>query len=81
MPSYGFNGIASAFLANCNPIGVVFSSILIRYLNAGGDYLVKVGFNRYVADVVVAVIIYMAGFTRIIKEMLSKTKFFKREAK
>ncbi len=71
LPSYGFNGIASAFLANCNPIGIVFSSLLIRYLNAGGDYLVKVGFNRYVADVVVAVIIYMAGFTRIIKEAIT----------
>ncbi len=71
LPAYGFNGIASAFLANCNPIGVVFSSLLIRYLNVGGDYLVKVGFNRYVADVVVAVIIYMAGFTRIIKEAIT----------
>ncbi len=71
LPSYGFNGIASAFLANCNPIGIVFSSLLIRYLNAGGDYLVKFGFNRYVADVVVAVIIYMAGFTRIIKDAIN----------
>ena len=71
LPAYGFNGIASAFLANCNPIGVVFSSLFIRYLNVGGDYLVKVGFNRYVADVVVAVIIYMAGFTRIIREWLN----------
>ncbi len=71
LPSYGFNGIASAFLANCNPIGIVFSSLLIRYLNAGGDYLVKFGFNRYVADVVVAVIIYMAGFTRIIKDTIN----------
>lgn len=71
LPAYGFNGIASAFLANCNPIGVIFSSLLIRYLNVGGDYLVKVGFNRYVADVVVAVIIYMAGFTRIIKEAIT----------
>jgi len=71
LPAYGFNGIASAFLANCNPIGVVFSSVFIRYLNMGGDYLVKVGFNRYVADIVVAVIIYMAGFTRIIREFLN----------
>lgn len=71
LPSYGFNGIASAFLANCNPVGIVFSSLLIRYLNAGGDYLVKFGFNRYVADVVVAVIIYMAGFTRIIKDAIN----------
>lgn len=72
LPAYGFNGIASAFLANCNPIGTIFSSILIRYLNMGGGSLVKVGFNRYVADVVVAVIIYMAGFTRIIKELINK---------
>ena len=71
LPAYGFNGIASAFLANCNPIGVIFSSLFIRFLNMGGDYLVKVGFNRYVADIVVAVIIYMAGFTRIIREWLS----------
>lgn len=71
LPAYGFNGIASAFLANCNPIGVIFSSLFIRFLNTGGDYLVKVGFNRYVADIVVAVIIYMAGFTRIIREWLN----------
>ena len=71
LPAYGFNGIASAFLANCNPIGVIFSSVFIRFLNMGGDYLVKVGFNRYVADIVVAVIIYMAGFTRIIREWLN----------
>lgn len=72
LPSYGFNGIASAFLANCNPIGVIFSSVLIRYLNIAGDSLVMIGFNRYAADVVVAAIIYMAGFSRIIKEALSK---------
>ena len=71
LPAYGFNGIASAFLANCNPVGVIFSSLFIRFLNMGGDYLVKVGFNRYVADIVVAVIIYMAGFTRIIREWLN----------
>ena len=74
LPAYGFNGIASAFLANCNPIGIIFSSVLIRYLNIGGDYLVSVGFNRYVADIVVAVIIYMAGFSRIIKETLGKNR-------
>lgn len=71
LPAYGFNGIASAFLANCNPIGVIFSSLFIRFLNVGGDYLVKVGFNRYVADIVIAVIIYMAGFSRIIREWLN----------
>lgn len=81
LPAYGFNGIAAAFLANCNPIGVIFSSVFIRYLNMGGDYLVKVGFNRYVADIVIAVIIYMAGFTRIIHEWLSGRKKNKKPEK
>lgn len=79
LPAYGFNGIASAFLANCNPIGVVFSSLFIRYLNMGGDYLVKVGFNRYVADIVVAAIIYMAGFSRIIREWIDGSHKKKKE--
>ena len=74
LPAYGFNGIASAFLANCNPIGVVFSSLFIRYLSKGGEYLVKVKFNRYVADFIVSVIIYMAGFTRIIREKMLKDR-------
>ena len=74
LPDYGFNGIASAFLANCNPIGVIFSSIFIRWLNMGGEYLTKVGFNRYFADIVIAVIIYLAGFTRIIGEVLTRMK-------
>ena len=72
LPAYGFNGIASAFLANCHPIGVIFSSIFIRWLNNGGEFLTGVGFNRYIADIVVAVIIYLAGFTRLISELIMK---------
>ena len=81
LPAYGFNGIASAFLANCNPIGTVFASIFIRYINMGGEYLTKVGFNRYVADIVIAVIIYLAGFSRIIRELLNKKRKPKNEPK
>jgi len=74
LPSYGFNGIASAFLANCNPIGVIISSLFIRYLNQGGEYLTSVGYNRYIADIIIAVIIYSAGFTRFVKELLNRRK-------
>jgi len=74
LPAYGFNGIASSFLANCNPIGTIFSSVFIRYLNMGGEYLTKVGYNRYIADIIIAIIIYTAGFTRIIREVLNKSK-------
>lgn len=81
LPDYGFNGIASAFLANCNPIGVIFSSIFIRWLNMGGEFLTKVGFNRYFADIVIAVIIYLAGFTRIIGEMIERFRSYREKKK
>ncbi len=72
LPAYGFNGIASAFLANCSPLGIILSSFFIRYINTGGEFLTKVNLNRYVADIVVAVIIYLAGFSRIILEGINK---------
>ncbi len=79
LPAYGFNGIASAFLANCHPIGIIFSSIFIRWINNGGEFLTGVGFNRYIADIVVAVIIYLAGFTRFVSELI--VKYRKRKEK
>ncbi|MBO7091331.1 MAG: hypothetical protein J6W23_06065, partial [Victivallales bacterium] len=59
----GFDGIAAAFLANCNPIGIIFTSIFIKYINTGGEYLANrnVQFSRYVADIIIATIIYVAG--------------------
>ena len=74
LPAYGFNGIASAFLASCNPIGIIFSSIFIRYLNMGGEFLTRVGYNRYIADIIISIIIYTAGFSRLVKEVLLKNR-------
>ena len=76
LPAYGFDGIAAAFLANCNPIGIIFTSIFIKYINTGGEYLANrnVQFSRYVADIIIATIIYVAGFSRIIRELLAKKR-------
>ena len=82
LPSYGFNGIASAFLASCNPVGIIFSSIFIRWISMGGEYLNKLGFNQYISDVVIAVIIYLAGFSRVFYEFIDyivKKKKLKKE--
>lgn len=35
----GFNGIATALLANSNPIGTIFSSLFISHISVGGAYL------------------------------------------
>lgn len=68
LPSQAFNGIPVALLASNNPIGVIFTGILLRYLNEGGGNLVFAGFNMYIADIVIALIIYFAGFSKLIRD-------------
>lgn len=74
LPDYGFNGIPAALLANCDPIGVIFSATFLRYISASGSRLQLAGFNSYIAAVISSVIIYFSGFSRLFLELLSKKK-------
>jgi simple sugar transport system permease protein len=80
LPAYGFNGIPAALLANCNPIGVIFSALFIRYINAASNYLSSAGFNQYFGDIIVAIIIYLAGFSRVFKNFIKMVaRWFKKK--
>lgn len=71
LPNDGFNGIPVALLANSNPIGAVFSAIFLRYINVGGSNLAaQTSFNEYVSQLIIAIIIYFAGFSRFIQELI-----------
>lgn len=74
LPSYGFDGIPVALLANCNPLAVILSAIFMRYISASGSYLSISGFNRYFADIIIAVIVYLSGFARFFFEAFSKSR-------
>ncbi len=84
LPNDGFNGIPVALLANSNPIGAVFSAIFLRYINVGGSNLAaQTSFNEYVSQLIIAIIIYFAGFSRFIQEVVflgKKKKADKKEA-
>ena len=68
-PADGFNGIPVALLASNNPIGVIFSSIFLRYISMGGSNLsAQTPFNEYVSELIVAMIIYFSGFSKFIKD-------------
>lgn len=72
LPSDGFNGIPVALLASNHPLGVIFSSLFLRYVGKGGFNLTGYTmFNEYVSDLIVAMIIYFAGFSKLLKEMLA----------
>ena len=74
LPDYGFNGIPAALLGSNNPIAVIFVSLFIRYLNVGGGNLPSAGFNKYIADVIIALIIYFAGFSKFFNDIMSRRK-------
>ena len=46
----------------------------MRYLSIGGDNLTTYGFNRYVANIIIALIIYLAGFSKLIIDLLNKKR-------
>ena len=72
LPSYGFNGIPVALLGSNNPIAVIFVGIFIRFLSLGGDHLTSAGYNKYISDIIVALIIYFAGFSMFFKGFITK---------
>ena len=81
LPNVGFNGIPAALLASNNPIGVIFSAIFLRYIDTGGSYLPgETSFNEYVSQLIIAVIIYFAGFSKFIKDYLKKKQMKKETA-
>ncbi|MBO4264828.1 MAG: ABC transporter permease [Clostridia bacterium] len=80
LPDVGFNGIPAALLANNNSLGVILSSVFLRYIDKGGFNLAGYTmYNEYVCDLIIAVIIYFAGFAKLIQMLLGgKKKDFKK---
>ena len=75
LPDNGFNGIPVALLASNNPIGVIFSSIFLRFIDKGGYNLAGfTAYNEYVSDLIIAVIIYFAGFSKLIGDLIARKR-------
>ena len=71
LPAAGFNGIAVALLAVNHPIGVIFSGCFMSLLNISGLQITNLtGYNEYITDVIIAVIVYLSAFSLIIKMWL-----------
>lgn len=72
LPATGFNGIPVALLANCNPIGTIFAGLFMAYLNISGNQLsTYTAYNEYIANIIIAVIVYLSAFTLFFKGLLN----------
>ena len=73
LPAVGFNGIPVALLAANNPIAVIFTGMFMSMLDICGLQLTNLtGYNEFITDVIIAVIVYLAAFSLVIKMMINK---------
>ena len=73
LPAAGFNGIAVALLAVNNPIAVIFTGCFMSILDIAGLQITNLTvYNEYITDVIIAVIVYMAAFSLIIKMWIAE---------
>jgi simple sugar transport system permease protein len=66
----GFNGIPVALLGLNNPLGIIFSGLLIAYLNVGGFNMQLYNFAPQVIEIIIAVIIYFSAFALLLKSFI-----------
>lgn len=75
LPAEGFNGIPVALLAINNPIGVIFSGVFMAMLNTIGSRLsTQTSYNEYIANVIIAAIVYLSAFALVIRMWLAGQK-------
>ena len=75
LPATGFNGIPVALLASCSPIGCIFSGMFMAYLTISGSQLSTfTAYNEYIANIIIAVIVYLSAFTLFFKGLMSAKK-------
>ena len=73
LPAEGFNGIPVALLAMCNPIGIVFAGLFMSFISISGTQLSNLtAYNEYIANIIVAVIVYLSAFSLFFKLLISK---------
>ena len=74
----GFNGIPVALLATSNPIGTIFSAFFVSYIQVGGDAM-QPDFVKEIIDIIISVIIYLAAFALLTRELLARSKRHKQD--
>ncbi|MCL2209177.1 MAG: ABC transporter permease [Treponema sp.] len=70
----GFLGIPVALLGLNNPIGIIFSGLLVAYLNVGGFNMQLYNFAPQVIEIIIAVIIYFSAFALLVRGFFSMVK-------
>lgn len=73
VPSMGFNAIAVALLGNSDPIGCVFSSVLVTIISKGSIYMSsQQGVEIEMSDLITSVILIFAACSEFLRMYVDK---------
>lgn len=78
----GFDAIAVALLGNSNPVGIIFSSLLVTSIDKGSTYMSSAsGVQAEVASVITGVILLFSACGAYVRYRVAKMKDAKEEQK
>ena len=63
----GWTGFNVALLAMSHPIGMVFTSLFVAFLNTGGLYMQAYGLEPEMVDIITSAIIFLCAFTTVLR--------------
>jgi len=66
----GFQGIPVALLGLNNPVGILFSGVLIAYLTQSGFLLQRFNFAPEIIEIITSVIIYFSALALLLKGLI-----------
>jgi len=80
LPKIGFNGIPAALIAGCSPLGTILGSLFLSALDIAGQQLSNLtSYNEHIAELIIAIIVYLSAFSRFIADILRKMRQSKKE--
>ena len=75
LTTVGFDAIAVALLANSNPIGIIFSSLLITIISKGSTYMSSsTGLESEIASVITGLILLFSACVAFIRYKINKSR-------
>lgn len=75
LSSTGFDAIAVSLLGNNNPVGIIFSSLLITVVDKGSTYMSSAaGIQAEIADVITGIILLFCACSAFIRYLLTRMK-------
>ena len=63
----GWTGFNVALLAMSHPIGMVFTSLFVAFLDTGGLYMQAYGLEPEMVDIITSAIIFLCAFTTVLR--------------